>query len=186
VKVIYPFTTFLDLDSGLLDPQRDVLKRQLSDLRGMFAVEPDDFNDAVVYHVYAIPVPETNSNILCSTTVIEPGDVAGEYYMTKGHFHAVRDRSEVYLGLSGTGRLLLATEDGRWSVEPVRRGAVTYVPGGWAHRTINIGTEPLIFFAAYVGDAGHDYGTIEAGGFPVRVMKGHDGPKVVPNPYYER
>ena len=41
--------------------------------------------------------------------------------------------------------------------------------------------EPLVFFASYIGDAGHDYGTIEKRGFPVRVVVGEDGPRVVPN-----
>jgi glucose-6-phosphate isomerase len=49
-----------------------------------------------------------------------------------------------------------------------------------------VGEERLVFFAAYVGDAGHDYATIEAEGFPVLVVKGEDGPEVVANPRYRR
>jgi glucose-6-phosphate isomerase len=106
--------------------------------------------------------------------------------MTKGHFHELRDRAEIYVALAGTGRLVLATEDGRHAVEPMSRGTVTYVPGGWAHRTVNVGDEPLVFFAAYVGDAGHDYGTVEDRGFPVVVVKGDDGPEVRENSGYGR
>jgi glucose-6-phosphate isomerase len=181
-----PTTTLLDMDTGLLVPKHDVVERRLSEMKETFAVEPAGSGDSIVYRVYAIPAPATNSSILCSTTVIEAGTVAGEYYMTKGHFHEIRDRAEVYLGLSGEGRLLMATEDGRWKVEPLRRGTVNYVPGGWAHRSINVGPEALVFFAAYVGDAGHDYATIEVSGFPVLLMKGHDGPEVVTNPRYRR
>ena len=179
-----PFTLMLDLRAGTLDPEREVAERRLSDLRGLFLEEPDSDDDPLVYRVFSIPVPETNANILCSTTVLEPGIVGREYYMTRGHFHRVRDRAEVYLGLSGEGRLVLATEDGRSRVEPIRAGTVSYVPGGWAHRSVNVGPGPLVFFAAYVGDAGHDYETIERRGLPVAVVAGDGGPEVVPNPRY--
>lgn len=179
-----PFTTLLDLASGRLEPEREVVARRLSDMAGMYLEEPEAGDDRVVYRVYGIPGPATTGNVLCSTTVIEPGMVGREYFMTKGHFHRVRDRAEVYVGLAGDGRLVMATEDGRVAVEPMGRGRVNYVPGGWAHRSVNVGHEPLAFFAAYVGDAGHDYATIEQRGFPVVVLVGEDGPEVVPNPRY--
>lgn len=177
-----PFTIKMDLQSGLLDPTRQTVERRLSEMRGMYQVEPDE--DRVAYRVFLIPVPEENSEIQCSTTVLEPGVVGDEYFMTKGHFHQVRNRSEIYVGLSGEGRLVMATEDGEHAVEPIRPGTVNYVPGGWAHRSVNVGSDPLVFFAAYVGDAGHDYGTIESEGFPVLVVRSEDGPIVAPNPRY--
>jgi glucose-6-phosphate isomerase len=178
-----PFTTLLDMDLGTLDPRREVVERRLADLRDLFQEEPAD-GDTLVYRVHGIPVPATGANLLCSTTVLEPGRVGREYHMTMGHFHRVRDRAEVYLGLAGEGRLVMATEDGRHAVEPIRHGTVSYVPGGWAHRSVNVGDEPLVFFAAYVGDAGHDYDTVRRSGFPVLVVAGGHGPEVVPNPRY--
>lgn len=80
----------------------------------------------------------------------------------------------------------MATEEGEHAVEPIRPGTVNYVPGGWAHRSVNVGSEPLVFFAAYVGDAGHDYGTIESEGFPVIILRGEEGPTVARNPRYVR
>jgi glucose-6-phosphate isomerase, archaeal len=185
VTKVEPFTTVLDLASGRLDPELEVTERRLSDMRGMY-FEEGGLDDPLIYRVYAIPVPATTSNVLSSTTVIEPGTIGREYFMTKGHFHEVRDRAEIYVGLAGEGRLLMATEDGQHVVEPMRRGTVNYVPGGWAHRSINVGGEPLVFFAAYVGDAGHDYGTIEEEGFPVLVVKGDAGPEVIKNPRHRQ
>jgi glucose-6-phosphate isomerase len=78
----------------------------------------------------------------------------------------------------------MATEDGRAAVEPVRAGTVSYVPGHWAHRTVNVGDEPLVFYAVYPGDAGYDYATIEHEGFPVMLLAGDAEPRVVPNPRY--
>lgn len=179
-----PFTIMMDLRSGLLDPAQKTVERRLSEMRGMYQVQPHE--DQMVYRVFLIPVPEENSEIQCSTTVLEPGVVGDEYFMTKGHFHQVRDRSEVYVGLSGEGRLVMATEDGDHAIEPIRPGTVNYVPGGWAHRSVNVGPDPLVFFAAYVGDAGHDYGTIESQGFPVLMLRTPDGPTVAPNPRYRK
>jgi glucose-6-phosphate isomerase len=179
-----PFTTLLDLEDGSLDPERRVAETWLSDMRGMYLEEADGSEDAVVYRVYQIPVPATGSNLMSSTTVIEPGMVGQEYHMTKGHFHEVRDRAEIYVGLSGEGRLVMATEGGQHAVEPMGRGTVNYVPGGWAHRSVNVGDEPLVFFAVYPADAGYDYGTIEREGFPVLVVSGEDGPEVIWNARY--
>jgi glucose-6-phosphate isomerase len=47
-----------------------------------------------------------------------------------------------------------------------------------------VGDDRLVFFAAYVGDAGHDYGTIAERGLPVMVVAGPDGPDVIANPRY--
>lgn len=177
-----PFTTMLDLAAGAIEPERDLIERRLSEMRGMYLEEPDADDDRLVYRVSGVPVPETTDNVLSSTTVIEPGTVGREFFMTKGHFHELRGRAEIYIGLAGEGRLVMATEDGRVAVEPMRRGTVNYVPGGWAHRSVNVGDERLVFFAAYPADAGHDYGTIEERGFPVLVVKGANGPEVVDNP----
>jgi glucose-6-phosphate isomerase len=182
-----PFTTLLDLEGGALAPERKLTERTLRDMDGMFlAPVPESRADEVVYAVSEIPVPVSGSNLLSSTTVIQPGMVGDEYHMTKGHYHAVRDRAEIYVTLAGIGLLVMGTEDGRHQVEPMRRGTVNYIAGGWAHRSVNVGALPLVFYAVYVADAGYDYATIEEEGFPVLVVGREDGPEVVPNPRYPR
>jgi glucose-6-phosphate isomerase len=136
--------------------------------------------DPVVYAVEQRDVPEEVGQLVCCTTVLNPGIVGDEYFMTKGHYHAVRETGEIYLGLSGKGRVLLQTEDGEARVLPLERETVAYVPPCWAHRTVNVGEEPLVFFAVYPGQAGHDYGAIEASGFSQRVVRTPSGPAVVP------
>lgn len=182
-----PFTTILDLDLGTLEPQRAATQyRYQRDMDGFFLASPPA-PDELVYRVIPLPPPQKHyTEIACSTTIIEPGTVDGEYHMTKGHFHEKRDRSEIYIGLSGEGMLLQATEDGRTQVEPIRRGTVNYVPGGWGHRSVNTGSEPLVFFAAYIGDAGQDYATIRSHGFPQLVCADADGPVLRDNPRYAR
>jgi glucose-6-phosphate isomerase len=183
--LIAPFTTVLDLEQGGLVPQRKLVERTLADMQGMYAAPvPEDRLGEVVYRVSEIPVPLDQGNLLSSTTTLEPGTVEGEYHMTKGHFHEQLDRAEIYVTLAGEGRLVMATEEGEPAVEPMRRGTVSYVPGGWAHRSVNVGAEPLVFFAAFPADAGYDYKTIEEQGFPVLVVERGGVPEVVPNPRY--
>jgi glucose-6-phosphate isomerase, archaeal len=185
MTLLDPFTTVLDLSDGVLTPQRKLVERTLGDMDGMYAVRvPEARLPEVVYRVSEIPVPLAEGNLLSSTTTIEAGTVEGEYHMTKGHFHAKIDRAEIYVTLSGDGRLVMATEDGEPAVEPMRRGTVNYVPGGWAHRSVNVGPAPLVFLAAFPADAGYDYKTIEEQGFPVLVVERDSVPKIVPNPRY--
>jgi len=175
----------LDLADGVLTPQRKLSERTLGDMDGMSAVGvPESRWDEVVYRVSEIPVPLAEGNLLSSTTTIEPGTVEGEYHMTKGHFHAKIDRAEIYVTLAGDGRLVMATEDGESAVEPMARGTINYVPGGWAHRSVNVGAEPLVFLAVFPADAGYDYKTIEERGFPVLVVERDGAPEVVRNPRY--
>ena len=184
-RELEPFSTQIAAD-GSLDPDRRTGEHRLSDISAIYQEVPSDMADRVIYRVHHMPVPETASEIQCSTTVLEAGSVGTEYFMTKGHFHEVRDRSEVYVGLSGEGLLIMATEAGEHRVLPMHQGTVAYVPGGWAHRTANTGSEPFVFFAAFVGDAGHDYETVARHGFPVVARKGEHGPLIEANPHYSR
>ena len=185
MSLVPPFTTVLDLADGALSPERKLVERTLGDMDGMYAIRvPEVRLGEVVYRVSEIPVPLEEGNLLSSTTTIEPGTVEGEYHMTKGHFHAKIDRAEIYVTLAGEGRLVMATEAGEPTVEPMLRGSVNYVPGGWAHRSVNVGATPLVFLAAFPADAGYDYKTIEEQGFPVLVVERDGVPEVLPNPRY--
>lgn len=179
-----PFALRLDLESGLLEPATRRIERRASSLRGQVADEVAlealvAEGDPVVYEVLQRDAPEEVGQLITCTTVIRPGAIGTEYFMTKGHFHADRDTAEVYLGLSGRGLLLLQTEEGETAELELGRGTVAYVPPRWAHRSVNTGSGPLVFFAVYPGQAGHDYGAIEVSGFLRRVVRTQEGPSVV-------
>ena len=180
-KPMDPFALMLDFRSGALEPYTSRIERRVSDLRGAFgdAASVEQLvkdGDPIVYEVLQYDVPEETGQLICCTTVLHPGTVGDEYFMTKGHYHAVRDTAEIYLGLSGQGYLLLMTEEGHDTAMPMSPGTVAYVPPRWAHRTVNTGKEPFVFFAVYPGHAGHDYGTIEMTGFTLRVLCSTEGP----------
>jgi glucose-6-phosphate isomerase len=182
-SVLEPFALALGLESGELEPHTTLTVRRASSLRGAFA-DADALElliaagDPVIYEVRQYDVPEETGQLICCTTVIRPGTVGDEFFMTKGHFHSERGTGEVYVGLSGSGYLLLMTGDGARAEIPMRRGTVAYVPPYWAHRTVNTGDDAFVFLAVYPGQAGHDYGTIETDGFPQRVLHTPEGPVV--------
>jgi glucose-6-phosphate isomerase len=176
-----PFALALDFRSGALEPYTTRIERRASDMRGAFADAAVlerlvEGGDPLVYEVLQYDVPEEVGQLICCTTVIHPGTAGDEYFMTKGHYHSVRDTGEVYVGLSGSGYLLLMTEEGESAATPMEHGTVAYVPPRWAHRTVNTGDEPFVFFAVYPGQAGHDYGSIEETGFTQRVLRSPEGP----------
>jgi glucose-6-phosphate isomerase len=93
------------------------------------------------------------------------------------------ETGEVYYCLKGQGFMVMETPEGEWAVEELRPGGVLYVPPRWAHRSVNSGdSEDLVTFFVYPGNAGHDYGTIEAQGFRKLVVEREDGPAIVDNP----
>ena len=191
MKPMEPFATELDMQTGLLQPVGHIVKRCLSDMRCMYAdvdaVEQilAEEGDRLIYEVHAVDLPEEEGQVHHSTTIIHPGHIGEEFHMTKGHFHEKRDRAEVYLGLSGEGCLVLQADDGRVRSVPMRSGTIAYVPPMWAHRTVNIGSEPFVFLAVWPGDAGHDYGTIEQTGF-AKLLVDRDGQAMfIDNPRFK-
>jgi glucose-6-phosphate isomerase, archaeal len=160
---------------GVLEPWTSKVERRLSDMAGMYADadaerEAIAADDAIVYEVFQHDMPEHAGELVVCTTRLYPGKVGDEFFMTKGHYHEIRERAEVYYGLSGEGQLVVASDDGS-EVIPMGPGTVAYVAPCWAHRTVNTGSEPFVFLAVYHGDAGHDYGTIETEGFPLLLLE---------------
>lgn len=146
-------------------------ERRLSDMRGSFADE-DAFTaalaqgDPVLYTLAAVAPAAGDGALHYAIAQIHPGRIGAEYYMTKGHYHAWRPAAEVYIGLSGTGFMLLEDEESRESrLLPLTPNAIVYVPGHTAHRTINTGETPLTYLGIYPAAAGHDYGSIATQNF---------------------
>jgi glucose-6-phosphate isomerase len=193
MALIEPFNTILDMQHGTLQPAGQVIQRRLSDMRNMYfdrsAYERilAEEGDRLIYEVYNAPeLPKTEGQLLHCTTLIHPGQVGQEFHMTKGHFHAKRDRAEVYVGLSGEGHLLLQAEDGTVRDIPIRPGTVAYIPPLWAHRTVNTGDQPFSFLSVWPGDAGHDYGSIEKMGFAKLLLEQEGQAVLIDNPKFYR
>jgi glucose-6-phosphate isomerase len=162
--------------------------RRLSAMRGQYA-DSQAYEamlaqeDVVLYEVYEIQRPEAAGELRHGLSIIHPGKVGDEYFMTKGHFHTVLDTAELYYCLRGQGMLLMETPEGEWAVEQLLPNHVVYVPPRWAHRSVNTSPyEDLITLFVYPGNAGHDYGTIEKQGFRKLIVERDGRPCVVDNP----
>lgn len=160
------------------------IERRLSSLRDKFSDREAfqamlDSGDPLIYEVYENRRPETAGELLSGLSIVHPGRVGNEYFMTKGHYHQVRDTAEVYYCMQGKGVLLMENEEGDTAVEEFYPGRVVYVTPHWAHRSINTGDEDLVTFFVYPGHAGHDYGTIDATGFRKRLVEQNGLPAVV-------
>lgn len=181
-----PFSIFFDMKTGMSD-ERKPTRRFLSQMKGMYA---DDAayeasvmaNDEIVYDFFELGLPETPGDLLLGTSIVYPGKVGNEYFMTKGHFHTILDTAEVYYCLSGKGYMLMENPEGDWDAQLLTPGRAVYVPGRYAHRSINFGDEKLVTFFVFRSDAGHDYGTIETKGFRKLIVEKDGKPAIIDNP----
>ena len=182
---INPFAMYFDLKSGMSDDKKPT-KRYLSNMEGMFA---DDAaleaavkaDNAMIYEFYELSVPSTPGDLLFGTSIVYPGKVGSEYFMTKGHFHTIIDTAEVYYCLSGKGYMLMENPEGDWDAQYMTPGKAVYVPKRYAHRSINVGSEPMITFFVFRADAGHDYGTIETKGYRKLIIEKDGQPVIIDN-----
>jgi glucose-6-phosphate isomerase len=183
---VLPFRVDFDLKTGL-SGARPTIRRHLSQMKGMYA-DQEAYEamlregDPLVYEFYELGLPETPAHISFGCSIVYPGKVGDEYFMTKGHFHTILDTAEVYYCLTGQGLMLMENPEGDVYAEEFRPGNAVYVPGRFAHRSINTGTETMVTFYAFRSDAGHDYGTIEQKGFRKIAVERGGVPVLADNP----
>jgi len=164
------------------------IKRNLSKMAGQYSDQTAydkllQTEDVLLYEVYELKRPEIAGELLHGISIVHPGKVGNEFFMTKGHYHTVLDTAEIYYTLQGDGYMVMETPEGDWAVEKLVAGSVLYVPPRWAHRSVNIGSDAdLVMFFAYPGNAGHDYGTIETQGFRKLIMDVDGETEIVDNP----
>ncbi|HPO57634.1 MAG TPA: glucose-6-phosphate isomerase [Anaerolineaceae bacterium] len=186
-----PFTFTLPFPDLVPSRVDNHIQRRLSAMRGQFLdqkayEEMVAAGDPLLYEVYEIHRPEVEGEMLMGISVVHPGKVGDEFYMTKGHFHTVLDTAEVYYVLKGEGCMVMETPEGDAHVEMLSPGKVLYVPPRWAHRSVCTGRqEDLVTFFIYPGNAGHDYGTIEQQGFRKLVVEKDGRVAVVDNPRWQ-
>lgn len=184
------FVIDFDLHTGM-SAMKETDKRHLSQMKGMYH---DDAafdkavaqGDPMVYEFHGLPVPETAGDLAFGCSIVYPGKVGDEYYMTKGHFHTIMDTAEVYYCLRGKGYMLMENPEGDWRALALEAGKAVYVPKRYAHRSINVGSdEPLITFFVFRADAGHDYGTIEQKGYRKLLVERDGQPAIIDNPKWK-
>ena len=160
------------------------IERRLSQLEGCFAdqyayTSSLEQHDPIVYSVSSLEPAHGDGDLHIGIGRIMPGRVGAEYFLTRGHLHAWREASEIYIGLSGEGMMLLETESGEQRALPLTPQALVYVPGHTAHRTVNTGSEALVYLGIYPARAGHDYASIAEDNFAQVVIASKGEPIVM-------
>jgi len=136
--------------------------------------------DRIVYEIHGCASEvEGPPKLLYATTVLHPGHVGNEYFMTRGHFHTDPTRGEFMLTLRGEGSLILMDRERNTWMEPMKTGSVHDVDGRFAHRAANTGPSSLVFLVTWMSDCGHDYESIAAEGFGKRLVAGPSGPTLI-------
>ncbi len=185
-----PHHCTVSVSKGLLTNADGHYQKYFSDLAGLYA-DTTAFDALlehragdVAYEVTSYTPGNRTSDMIMGVTRMEPGKVGNEYFMTRGHIHAIGDRPEIYYGQSGSGLMQLESPDGEVRIVEVGAQSICYVPPYWIHRSVNIGTDELVMMFAYPADSGQDYGIIErANGLRVRIVDdGRGGWKTTENP----
>ena len=121
----------------------------------------------------------TEGALFWGNTVIEPGKIGREYFMTHGHTHAKADRTEFYSTVQGTGALILMDGNRKTWFEEMMPGSLHHIPARTAHRVANTGSTQLRFAACWPSDAGYNYDAVRSKGFSARLLTVDGAPKLV-------
>ena len=190
-KTILPFTFEINIKDKIIPEYDNHVIRKLSSMKGQYLdIEAYqkllEGEDVLLYEVYEKLVPQIPGELLQGLSVVHPGKIGKEYFMTKGHFHSILSTAELYYCLNGHGYMLMETPEGKWQAEEIRSGTAVYVPGSWAHRSINVDDrEDLVTLFCYPANAGHDYASIETKGFRKLIIDKNGKPEIIDNPRWK-
>jgi glucose-6-phosphate isomerase len=107
--------------------------------------------DAVVYETFT----KSDSPMKYTLTVVHPGTVGKEFFMTKGHVHGNKTE-EFYILLEGKGKLVLQ-KAGKVRVVDLKKGKIALIKPGEAHRLVNTGNKDLKVHTIYHEDSRPNY-----------------------------
>ena len=134
--------------------------RNLKDLIGFFKDNKSvnkilEKKNPVIYEVFI----KEFSPIDLGLTVVNPGNINGEFFFTKGHIHK-KKIPEFYILLDGKGVLLLKKRLGKGKSCNLKKGKIALIPKGYAHRIANTGKTKLKVLTIYHEDSQPDYSVV--------------------------
>jgi glucose-6-phosphate isomerase, archaeal len=191
-NALSPFLAFVDPETLQIQPNTGGYKKYFRELSGIYADQAEfdhlaeTHGSSVAYRVDEARFSDNGSDLITGISVLEPGKVGQEFFMTRGHLHQRADRPETYYGLAGHGILLLESLSGEVKAMEMRPGSLVYVPPFWVHRSVNVGDTIFATLFSYPADAGQDFEIVrQAKGFRQLVTSGPKGDwKLAPNPHY--
>jgi len=190
---VNPATCQIDPTTGRMRGGTGAKLSRIRDLSGVFADTAAfarlvaERGDDTAYAVDEFrPARVAPQDLIFGTSILEPGRVGDEFFVTRGHIHIKSDRPEIYFCQSGRGVLHMELPSGETRPAEMVPGTVVYVPPYWIHRSVNTGDVPLVTFFAYPSDSGQDYDIIaRAGGMRTIIVADGSGWREVENPRYQ-
>jgi glucose-6-phosphate isomerase len=147
------------------------------------AVGPRD-----VYWMFRGIDAEKNKRV--DLTILVPGFLGREYTKTYGHYHKENGK-EVYKVLFGEALCVLQPRERSGEIDEVRvvkiqPGQSVEIPSGFAHTTVNIGSQAVLLLNWESFSTVNDYEPIKKKrGFAYYVVEKDGAPFLVPNPNYK-
>ena len=186
-----PTSHLVSAASGTLENPTRTYRKHLRDLEGLyedraaFETMVAEDGDRIVYQVQDRHPAQEAGDLIFGVTLMQPGRIGDEFFLTRGHIHANANRPEVYYGESGEGLMLMELPEGEVRIIEIRPRVLCYVPPFWIHRSVNTGAVPFVMTFIYPSDSGQDYGVIEqTSGMRSRIVAGDQGWKEVANKGY--
>tara|TARA_Y100000310_G_scaffold344684_1_gene458792 strand:- start:5774 stop:6241 length:468 start_codon:yes stop_codon:yes gene_type:complete len=136
--------------TGIVRNSDKVVVRKFLNMKKSYKDISDFKKNPIIYKVHIIDFSVFEAGL----TIIEPGTVNGEYYMTKGHRH-IKSTKEIYFLLGGKGKLIIQGKKAK--VFDLKKGQTYLLPKNAGHRLINTGSKKLEVLTIYSKNAGHDY-----------------------------
>lgn len=188
---IKPSSYTVDVSNGLLAGASSKYQKKLSDLSGLyhdqkaFEASLKEQGDVIVYEVTDHRPSDASGDLIFGVTRMSPGRIGNEFYLTRGHIHALGNRPEIYRGEAGEGLMLMESPEGETRIVEIRPNTICYVPPFWIHRSVNTGSTDLVMSFCYPSDSGQDYSVIEkTGGMKTRIISDGTGWQAVANTQY--
>lgn len=135
--------------------------RKLSDMKKHYQEQNEvkkilkQGKDPLIYTVFRKDLDDKKN---LSLTLMKPGKIGNEFFMTKGHKHD-KPHKELYVLVKGQGKLILQDIDDNVKVINLKKNKEIRIPGDSAHRLVNTGKETLEVITIDFKDVGKDYST---------------------------
>lgn len=159
-------------ESFILEGYSEYTETKYEKMKSFFLTVDENRSDKeLIYKVYKKDVLAEPGRLLQCITIIEPGTINGQFFMTRGHNHINTSCAEIYFGIKGDGCVLMQRDD-EFVCESISKNKSVYIPGGWAHRTVNVSSsDPLVFYSIWPADSGYDYEYIVSNPFSYNVFE---------------
>ena len=180
MQEIEPILANFILTTGNFPQATGHYSKTFNELEGMYENEQEfhimlpKWRNRVVYEVWEHRSSKNKGDLVFGTSVMKPGRVGDEFFLTRGHQHKKAYCAETYFCLRGIGVLLMESPDGEIKALKLDKGQLVYVPPFWFHRSVNIGDSELITLFTYNSDAGQNYEILKKRrGMRQRVVKNY-------------